>query len=177
MNNSNFNIDVVKAISISCPNLEELNLHCPTVEVIKLKDFPKFQNLKALTIDSNEETWPGSWDAKHENIINTTDDYISIFANKKLENLKRLTCTTFAKEINDEVMLAIAFGCPKLEYLDMYIGTTSVTDRGIMFLIRHCTNLRELDMHLDSEEELKIMTEQCVAAIKKYSPRLCITSA
>ena len=143
-----------------------------TYEILKLKDFPKFQNLKTLYF-STEDTY---WSAKRQNVINTTDDYISLFANKKLENLKRLTCSSCAREINDEVMLAMAVGCPKLEYLDMYISATSVTDRGIMYLIRHCTNLRELDIHLTPEEKLKIMTERCQAEIKKYSPRLCITS-
>ena len=169
----NFNMDLVKAISISCPNLEELSLHQSCDEVLKLKDFPKFQNLNNLDFSTNEMTW--RLDAKRKNIINTTEEYISIFANKKLENLKSLTCPSFQKEINDEVMLAIAVGCPKLEYLEIYIGTTSVTARGIIFLIRHCANLKALELNFEPEEKSIIMTKQCEAAIKKYSPRLCIT--
>ena len=159
------NVETLKVISLSCPQLEELSIRSPTSFKMRgpalheLSGFPKFPKLKTLNFDKSDEDqdWP------------TTIDIISIFANKNVENLLNLRIPGFDQYINNEVMLAIAFGCPKLEFLDIFSEETTVTDQGIIYLIRYCHNLRKLKL-----SDMNLITEQCKTEIKKHLPRLCI---
>ena len=72
------------------------------------------------------------------------DDFISLFANRSLENIEKLDLSECV-QINDEVIKTIALGCPMLECL-MLNWCWDVRDQGMEFLIRYCNSIKKLNL-------------------------------
>ena len=173
----------IEAISEVCPKLESITLNSQNTCDISIKPgspiekFEKLKNLRQLNLSG---------------IFMKKDDVIAVFGKKILSELLHLSLDSDCF-INNEVLLAIALCCTKLEsfVLDYDENDRIYFDkRGIVHIIRFCKKLRKLQLNL-SPAAHQIFTETSdgtnqdggildyedfCSEIRTYLPRLCLES-
>ena len=172
----------IDAISEVCPKLESITLDSQNTCDISVMSHPieKFEKLKNLR------------QLKLSGIFMKKDDIIAVFGKKIFGELLHLSLDSHCF-INNEVLLAIALCCTKLEsfVLDYDENDRIYFDkRGIIHIIRFCKKLRKLQLNL-SPAAHQIFTgtsdgtnqdggilcyEDFCYEIRTYLPRLCLGS-
>ena len=123
---------VLETISRNCALLQHLNLDLNS-NVTEISNLQYLHSLKVLKLKFAKDISPDEW--------------ISLFSNKNLEDLKELELIK-CEGITNEVIDLMALNCSFLESLFLCITTppSSVEDQSLIFLMKNCRNIQKLSL-------------------------------
>lgn len=124
-----------KTLSNEC--LEKISLSCPNLELLDISDCP------GITRKGIGEIVRNCTNVRHLQ-MSGCGAIKSLGIDTKLQKLERLQAS--GSGLNDEGLIVIAKKCPALMYLDV-MSCSGVTSKGVKEVVYRCQRLREINLH------------------------------